>query len=131
MKIYKILSLSLMALTFSSCANNEDENFQAPTSENVQNRSENTLQYTSANEKTLIVGAQTAGCVGVAPMQCLQVKETPNANWTNFYSHIQGFNYVAGYEYVLRVKVQHIANPPADGSSIAYTLVKVVSKVKK
>ncbi|RMZ60234.1 DUF4377 domain-containing protein [Chryseobacterium nematophagum] len=120
-----------MALTFSSCANNEDENFQAPTSENIQSRSENTLQYASTNEKTLIVAPQTAGCVGVVPMQCLQVKETQNANWTNFYSNIQGFNYVPGYEYVLRVKVQHIANPPADGSSIAYTLVKVVSKVKK
>ncbi|MEN4761123.1 MULTISPECIES: DUF4377 domain-containing protein [unclassified Chryseobacterium] len=85
----------------------------------------------NGNEKTFIVGPQTADCTGVAPMKCLQVKETPNGEWTNFYTNIDGFTYEPGYEYVLKVKTEKIANPPADGSSIKYTLVKQVSKTKK
>ncbi len=85
----------------------------------------------NGNEKTFIVGPQTADCTGVAPMKCLQVKENSSENWTNFYSNIEGFTYEPGYEYVLKVKIEKIANPPADGSSIKYTLVKEISKTKK
>ncbi|MCL8538404.1 DUF4377 domain-containing protein [Chryseobacterium gallinarum] len=84
-----------------------------------------------ADEKTFIVGPQTADCTGVAPMKCLQVKEKASENWTNLYTNIEGFTYEPGYEYVLKVKTEKIANPPADGSSIKYTLVKQVSKTKK
>lgn len=90
-----------------------------------------TAAASSADEKTFIVGPQTADCTGVAPMKCLQVKEKASENWTNFYTNIDGFTYEPGYEYVLKVKTEKIANPPADGSSIKYTLVKQVSKTKK
>lgn len=83
------------------------------------------------DEKTFIVAPQTVDCTGVAPMKCLQVKETQSGNWTNFYSNIEGFTYEPGYEYVLKVKTEKIQNPPADASSIKYTLVKQVSKIKK
>lgn len=83
------------------------------------------------DEKTFIVGPQTADCTGVAPMKCLQVKETQSGSWTNFYTNIEGFTYEPGYEYVLKVKTEKIENPPMDGSSIKYTLVKQVSKTKK
>jgi len=85
----------------------------------------------AGDEKTFIVGPQTVDCTGIAPMKCLQVKETQSGNWTNFYSNIEGFTYEPGYEYVLKVKTEKIANPPMDGSSIKYTLVKQVSKTKK
>ncbi|MFC3158151.1 protein of unknown function [Chryseobacterium arachidis] len=85
----------------------------------------------NGNEKTFIVGPETADCNGVVPMKCLQVKETPAGNWTNFYSNIEGFTYEPGFEYVLKVKTEKIENPPADGSSIKYTLIKQVSKIKK
>ncbi|MBK1897053.1 DUF4377 domain-containing protein [Chryseobacterium paridis] len=88
-------------------------------------------KVSDGNEKTLIVGPQTADCTGVAPMKCLQVKENASENWGNFYSNIEGFTYEPGYEYVLKVKTEKIANPPADGSSIKYTLLKQVSKTKK
>ncbi|QQY34713.1 DUF4377 domain-containing protein [Chryseobacterium gleum] len=64
-------------------------------------------------------------------MKCLQVKENDSENWTNFYSSIEGFTYEPGYEYVLKVKTEKIENPPADASSIRYTLVEQVSKTKK
>lgn len=90
-----------------------------------------TAGVSAADEKTFIVGPQTADCTGVAPMKCLQVKEKASEDWTNFYTNIEGFTYEPGYEYVLKVKTEKIANPPADGSSIKYTLVKQVSKTKK
>lgn len=83
------------------------------------------------DEKTFIVGPKTADCTGVGPMKCLQVKETPSGEWTNFYTNIDGFTYEPGYEYVLKVKTEKIENPPADASSIKYTLIKQVSKTKK
>lgn len=86
---------------------------------------------TSGNEKTFIVGPETADCTGVAPMKCLQVKEKESDSWENFYTNIEGFTYEPGYEYVLKVKTEKIENPPMDGSSIKYTLVKQVSKTKK
>ena len=86
---------------------------------------------TSDSEKTFIVGPETADCTGVAPMKCLQVKEKESDSWQNFYTNIEGFTYEPGYEYVLKVKTEKIENPPMDGSSIKYTLVKQVSKTKK
>ena len=90
-----------------------------------------TAGVSTGDEKTFIVGPQTADCTGVAPMKCLQVKEKASENWTNFYTNIEGFTYEPGYEYVLKVKTEKIANPPADASSIKYTLIKQVSKTKK
>jgi hypothetical protein len=83
------------------------------------------------DEKTMIIAAQTVDCTGVAPMKCLQVKEKQSDSWGNFYSNIEGFTYEPGFEYVLKVKTEKIENPPMDGSSIKYTLVKQVSKTKK
>lgn len=83
------------------------------------------------NEKTFIIGPETADCTGVAPMKCLQVKEKPTDSWTNFYTNIEGFTYEPGYEYVLKVKTEKLENVPADASSIKYTLIKQISKMKK
>lgn len=85
----------------------------------------------SDNEKTFIVGPETADCTGVTPMKCLQVKEKASDSWQNFYTNIEGFTYEPGYEYVLKVKTEKIENPPMDASSIKYTLIKQVSKTKK
>ena len=43
---------------------------------------------------------------------------------------IEGFNFEAGYEYRLKVKKTHLSNPPADGSSIIYTLLEILSKTQ-
>ncbi|MBC8616699.1 DUF4377 domain-containing protein [Parabacteroides faecis] len=47
------------------------------------------------------------------------------------YDPIEGFEYEQGYEYVIEVKIEHIENPPADGSSLKYSLIRVISKTKK
>ena len=86
------------------------------------------LAACSPSTKTLYVGAEQVDCVGSAPQKCLLIKENPNDDYTYFYSHIEGFEWEAGYEYELRVKVTENDNPPADASSLHYQLVEVVSK---
>lgn len=81
-----------------------------------------------AEEKTLYVGPNLVDCVGVGPMKCMQVKEDPAGEYLLFYSNIEGFSFEAGYEYELKVSVEKIPNPPADGSSLRYKLIEVVSK---
>lgn len=48
--------------------------------------------------------------------------------WDYFYSNIEGFEYELGYVYDLIVEKQTIKNPPADGSSINYILIEIISK---
>lgn len=78
--------------------------------------------------KTLYVGPELVDCVGVGPQTCMQVKENPADAYTLFYQQIEGFTFEPGYEYELLVSVETIENPPADGSSLKYTLVNIVSQ---
>jgi hypothetical protein len=77
------------------------------------------------------IASQTADCMGVAPQKCLLVKKADATEWQYFYSPIEGFIHEDGYEYVLEIREEKQKNPPADASSIKYTLVKTVSKTKK
>ncbi len=45
-----------------------------------------------------------------------------------FYDSIEGFDYSEGTSYVIDVQVVEVASPPADGSSLSYSLVEVVSE---
>jgi heat shock protein HslJ len=60
-------------------------------------------------------------------MKCMLVKENPEDAYEMFYDRIAGFEYEEGYTYELRVSVETIANPPADASSLRYTLIEQVS----
>lgn len=71
---------------------------------------------------------ELAECTGVGPMECLQVSYTDGGETELFYSTIEGFEFVEGTSYVIDVKVTTVASPPADGSSLAYSLVGVVSE---
>jgi hypothetical protein len=79
-------------------------------------------------EKTFFVAPERKPCTGVAPMECLQVRESTDRPWQYFYSEIEGFTFEPGFDYELRVREEKVANPPADGSSLRLTLVRVVSK---
>jgi hypothetical protein len=79
--------------------------------------------------RIITVLGDTVSCTGVAPMQCLQVKK---GNKTElFYASIAGFSPVSGHAYRLLVKEDKIENPPADGSSLSYTLIRMLSKRPK
>lgn len=86
----------------------------------------------STGYKTLYVAPHTSPCSGVGKTNCLLVKtDKDQAEWKYFYTNIEGFIYEGGYDYELLIKESKIENPPADASSIQYTLIKIVSKTKK
>ncbi len=84
----------------------------------------------SAKTKTFYVADHLVDCVGVAPQKCMLIREKQTDEWSNFYGNIEGFNYEEGFEYLIKVKVKKIKNPPADGSSLKYTLLEVLRKRK-
>ena len=85
-------------------------------------------QVMNDSTKTLLIDSQLYDCVGVAPMKCMKVKELPAGELSLFYQNIEGFDYQAGTQYKVKVKVTDIPNPPADAPSIKYTLVEILDK---
>ncbi|HWV69340.1 META domain-containing protein, partial [Chitinophaga sp.] len=83
-----------------------------------------------AKTQVIYVKESKEPCTGVAPMECLQIKGVNDTDWSNLYTNINGFKYTPGYRYKLRVRITQIKNPPADGSSLKYTLSKVLEKKK-
>ncbi|MFD1315397.1 DUF4377 domain-containing protein [Namhaeicola litoreus] len=84
----------------------------------------------SAKTKTFYVADHLVDCVGVAPQKCMLIREKQTDPWSNFYGRIDGFDYEEGFEYLIKVKETKIKNPPADGSSLKYTLIEVLRKRK-
>jgi heat shock protein HslJ len=78
--------------------------------------------------KTIYVAPQLRDCTGVGPQKCMLIRETPDEAWRNFYDQIEGFTYEKGYTYKLLVSVTGVDNPPADASSLKYTLQEILSK---
>ena len=85
----------------------------------------------NVDRQVLYVHQDLVDCIGVAPMQCMQVRTNPSAEWSFFYSNIEGFEYEPGYQYRLIVDVINVPNPPADGSALRYVLVDLVEKSKQ
>ena len=77
----------------------------------------------------LYVGPETIDCVGVAPQRCLLVTTDPTQPAEAFYDPIDGFEHAEGTAYVLDILVEPVEDPPADGSSLSYTLVDIVAEV--
>ena len=78
-------------------------------------------------EEIMLVDHYRVPCYGVGPRLCSLVSEPGSAEQTYFYNGIDGFSQEWGHRYELRVLVTEIANPPADGSSLNYELVEVIS----
>jgi hypothetical protein len=90
----------------------------------------------NTNKINMMVNSYTVNCYGEMEGTCLLVQEGDmigTENWENFYFYdsIEGFTYEPGFVYGLIVKKTEVQNPPADGSSIRYELVKIVSKEKQ
>jgi heat shock protein HslJ len=74
----------------------------------------------------LIVGPVQTACTGVVRQPCLLVKHPGEANWSLFSSQIESFRFRAGVTSLLRVRVERLARPAADGSNVRYRLVRVL-----
>lgn len=83
----------------------------------------------SEEVRTIFIADHLADCTGVSEQKCMLIKENPEEDWTYFYDRISGFDYEEGFSYELRVKVEKVANPPADASSQKYILAEVVAKI--
>lgn len=85
-----------------------------------------------AEVRPIFIGPTTQTCSnGVMQMECLVVKWTDKQpEWEFLYNQIEGFTYEKGFEYELLVETKTVQNPPADGSSVSYKLVREVSKKK-
>lgn len=79
-----------------------------------------------ARQLIVNVAGQRAPCEGAAPMLCLQVRMQPGAAWQLHYFDIEGFDWQAGTEYVIRVREIPVADPPADAPSVRWVLEEVL-----
>ncbi len=87
------------------------------------------LTYAQTKQVTLQVHPQTVDCTGVAPATCLQIRSHDQQVWQRLYGGIRGFQHQTGFLYTLAVKETRVSRPPADGSSLQRTLVKIIRKI--
>ncbi|MBU2928520.1 DUF4377 domain-containing protein [Winogradskyella psychrotolerans] len=89
---------------------------------------------TNKTTSTYWVNSSKVDCdAGAGKTTCLQVTKADaydNAEWSNFYSKINGFTFEPGY--LQKIEVTETAlnseNVPADAASIQYDLVNVIEK---
>jgi hypothetical protein len=56
------------------------------------------------------------------------VRDPSETEWRNFYDAIEGFTHEAGYRYLIEVSRRPVADPPADGSSFTYRLLRILER---
>ncbi len=96
------------------------------TLQRILNKQPVALQSTT---ETWIIGPEFVDCEGGAgPQLCMRIRKSPDGEWQLFYGAIDGFEYEEGYQYEIVVQIDPVENPPADGSSLQYTLVELVDK---
>ena len=88
------------------------------------------FQGFSQKKKHIYVADHLVDCTGVAPQKCMLVKDKIVDPWSTYYGTIEGFDYEEGYEYLLKVKIKKIKNPPADAPDFKYILLEVYEKKK-
>ncbi|MBD9109839.1 DUF4377 domain-containing protein [Bacteroides nordii] len=114
-KLFGTLLLFLSALCFAGCLNNDDS----------QDKVETIKMFVSAKMSMY----QPWGASD--PIECMLVKEEKENDYKTLdFLGITEFEYEKGYEYKLLVEKTTLANPPADGGSIRYQLIEILSKDK-
>lgn len=110
----KVLLRMVFILTFASCELHEP------------NKNEEIDDV--SNIRIFYVDHYLSTVVGVAEALAYRIKESEDSNWDYLHDGIEGFEYEMGYVYSLKVNLTHVENPPADGSSIHYELVELLTK---
>ncbi|MDE6870790.1 MAG: DUF4377 domain-containing protein [Bacteroidales bacterium] len=93
----------------------------------------NTLDNNSngdkAYEESWVIGSKTV--IDNDGLRNFWVKKNGNPVWERCSSAIENFDYEEGYEYLADIKVTTVTNPPQDGSSLKYSLLRIISKEQK
>lgn len=79
--------------------------------------------WTVASEKGV-----TGIIMGFGHVPALIVKTGANADWRIAPVPIEGFAFEKGFESVIQVRIDKIANPPADGPGYRYTMERLISR---
>lgn len=79
-----------------------------------------------SDERVMTIEHYLVPCQGVGPRLCMLTGEPGSAEQSFFYSGIDGFQFEWGHRYELRVEVTEVPDPPADGSSLDYSLIELV-----
>ncbi len=90
-----VLAVALVALAGAACDDGAADAGEPP----------------AAVDKEILVAHFVSDCVGVGPQQCLNVRESADADWTLWYDPIHGFEHEAGYEYRLMVRETVVERP--------------------
>jgi heat shock protein HslJ len=86
------------------------------------------LASKNAKTKFIYVAAAKRDCVGMFPTKCLQIRESKAEPWTLLYWGIEGFEYVPGIEYRLRIKEDQVPRPVPDQASVVWYLDAVIEQ---
>lgn len=121
-------ALVAVVLTLAACGPDDAGTTAADrTQDPVSNGAEPTASAATGEAVTrLWIKPDLVDCIGEAEQKCMQVAEAVDGEYLFFYDEIAGFEFVEGTSYVIDVRIDEIADPPADGSSLAYTLVELV-----
>ena len=125
----KVLFIALSVVLFMVSCGGSTKQQQETNTETSKVNTES--QEVAVNQIKLTVASEQVDCTGVGRQKCFLTKKDGDADWSFWYSGIREFNYEPGFEYVIEVKVDTVATPPADASSIIYTLVQEISKTQK
>lgn len=114
----RFLALPALLLTLTSC-----QSLLSP------NASELTLRTDSV--KSNCVDPTSSPPIVISP-DCYKVYKLPgNALYDTFgLNTVKGFTYLEGYESTILVRATEVRNPPADASSLEYSLIRVVDQKK-
>ncbi len=80
-----------------------------------------------APTETWTIAAHKVPCTGLFPTLCVAYT-TADGESHVLYEGIQGFDFEWGVHATVEITEEHLANPPADGSSIVYHLVQVIEE---
>lgn len=75
------------------------------------------------------VAANQVVCTGVTQQRCFEVRLAPDQPWQLLYGTIEGFDYVAGFRYQLKVEPLRRKPDSAQQSPVAWKLIKILDRV--
>jgi len=110
-----LVALLIAAFAFVACGSDQD------TTQTNQSAEESTGETTR-----LWIKPDLVDCEGVAPQQCMQIATAEDGPYEFFYDAIEGYTHNEGTAAILDVTIEDVEDPPADASSLRYTLVKIV-----
>lgn len=96
------------------------------------------IQISNQTTLTLRTDSAKINCVDgssgiILGRDCFKVYRLPDNTYYDVFSTstVGNFVYEEGYEWTILVKVSKKSNPPADSSSLNYTLVRIIDKIPK